>query len=1097
MARSSHSMLGYVRAWLADAKPGAGSDGALLRRFVQRRDDTAFAELLDRHGPMILGLCRRLIGDSHLAEDVFQASFLVLARKARSIRRPDSIGAWLYGVAHRLALKARAKHRRLEPQPLPERPAAGPDPLEDISARELLAIVDTELLELPEVYRLPLIHCCLEGRSLEETAQLLGWSTGSVKGRLERGRSRLRDRLARHGLTLPAVLGPALFLAPPLVATPIMQSTLPLARGAVDLPHVTALAEEGIRALFTAKSKAFTYGSLAASLLGIGIGLSVWAVTYASKPTYKENQNTEIVALVRQLPAPDGNAQANNQAHPLPAGALMRLGTTQHRHPLAKTVLFHPDGTVVNTAGEDGMVRTWEVVTGNLLAEHARPGEHKLDSSLSQDGKLLMRINGNRVEFWRPGSLAMITAHDFNDLKKAVLAPDGRSFATVEGAGASNVLQVHTLEPFSSRPMGRLASFPGEIAIAPDSRRVFTSLSLDGMIRCWDGRQDGPAWSTRIAAAKIVVSANGQCLIVNPERRDGRFVLLDVITGKPLDIPPLPVAGAFWNATLSPDGTHFCCAGDKGVLIWDVREGKPVFQIPGEAHDAAFSPDGRTLAAVSGGIHVYEVATGKLVFDAAIDHGHTTPIRGITWSPDGRRILSHAMPGRNDVLLWDVANPIPKRINGAFRTLARAEFSRDGKHATTLAFDGQTSLANTETAKEVGHRTLVDASDRAFEVALSRDGRQAVFLFDRGEHKLVPEVVWIHPATGETERTISLPDNFGRKVMMSTDGRALYTPRGEQFDSEWQRVLPPLQVPAGRALDEKAVLSNSGDLIAIPLITNGDGNPSRDGVAVWERATGQLLRVVPSRAMLGTVALSPDGGIVAVGELNRVILWEVATGKELARLDLPPRPKSIGDDWFFDAVSFSPDGQRIATGHFDSTILIWDVPQREVPRLTIAEAWDCLGAESGVAMRAMEWLTANRTDALRLLRGRISPSAPMDSATIRQLLADLHSQQTTMRDAASNKLASLGDAIVPLVREAQKCDLPVESIRRIRELLRMFDTATPPVGERLRTLRALVLLERIGTVEAIQLLESVSRGDPAARTTREAKAALERLVASF
>lgn len=1095
MARSTHSLLGYVRSWLASARTHSGSDGELLRRFVKRRDETAFAELLDRHGAMILGLCHRLIGDSHIAEDVFQATFLVLARKGRSIRRPDSLGAWLYGVAYRLALKARTKQKRQEPQAIPDRAAPGPDPLDDISARELLATIDAELQQLPDVYRLPLIHCCLEGRSLEEAALLLGWTPGSVKGRLERGRSRLRDRLARHGLTLPAVLGPSLLLASPSLAASFAQKALPLARSAGVSPAVMSLADDGVRGLLTAKLKAAVALSIAVSLIGIGIGLGIW-VSQGGSAVQDQAVSHAAESLVAMTRNPDREAQAITPAdeHPLPTGAAIRLGSVNHRHILARAIVFQPDAMAVNTFGQDGTLRSWQPETGKLLSVIALPGDGNLDTALSHDGKTLMRVNGDRVEFWRPGPQPTMYFRTFFDLKKAVLAPDGKTFATVEGAPVGNVLKVHTLEPFESRTMGKLASFPGDVVISPDGQRVITSIALDGMIRCWDGKQEGPAWAARISATKINISPNGQWLIVQPEHRDARFKLLSVATGKQPDYPPLPLVDTFWSATISPDGSLFCCVGNKGVLVWNLRDGLPVFQIPGEAHDAAFSPDGQTLAALSGGIHVYRVATGKPVFNAAIDDGHTTPVMGLAWSPDGHRLISHAVQGRNDVLLWDVAHPKPRRIDGAFRTLARADFLRDGKRVVALSFDGQAYVADFASAKEIGHRALVaEAEGRAFDGTLSRNGRRAVFRFDRGEHKAVPQVAWIDPTTGMIERTITLPESFGRKALLSADGRVLYNPRGEQFDPEWQRVLPPLQIPANLMLDEKAVCSADGSLIAIPLYSGNDEQRGRDGVGVWERATGQLLRMIPSQQPLGSIAISPDGGTIAVGDDDQVVVVEVATGAELARFDLPPRPKTIGDDWAFCPIAFSPDNTRLATGHFDSRILIWNVPARRLHSMTRVKAWDRLAEDIGKAALALDWLTANRTEALALLSARINPVPPVDVARVGALIADLGSNELAVRDAATRSLSEMGDGIVPHLKNHQKGNLSAEQTRCIAALIRQFDTSTPPTGEALRIIRITALLERLGSTDAMRILEHMSRGDPSSRATGEASAVLQRL----
>ena len=184
------------------------SDSALLARFVRENDDGAFSALVARHGPMVYNVCHRQLGNMHAAEDAFQATFLVLARKAATVNR-NSVAAWLHGVAGRIALNARRTARRhpvredaLTPDEVPD---THTDPLSHISVRELLLLLEEEVQRLPSEYRIAVVLCCLEGLSQEEAALRLGWTVGSVKGRLERGRARLRARLTCRGLTSAAI----------------------------------------------------------------------------------------------------------------------------------------------------------------------------------------------------------------------------------------------------------------------------------------------------------------------------------------------------------------------------------------------------------------------------------------------------------------------------------------------------------------------------------------------------------------------------------------------------------------------------------------------------------------------------------------------------------------------------------------------------------------------------------------------------------------------------------------------------------------------------------------------------------------------------
>ena len=180
------------------------SDGELLERFVAGPGcdpvgEMAFDAIVRRHGPMVLGVCRRVLGDYHAAEDAFQATFMVLAVRAKAIRKRESLGPWLHGVAARIARRALilGRRRREEPMRLSARlDTAGRDP----ALAELSAILDEELSRLPDKYRLPLVLCYLKGETQEEAAQKLGWTKGTVSGRLARAKDLLRGRLVRRGL---------------------------------------------------------------------------------------------------------------------------------------------------------------------------------------------------------------------------------------------------------------------------------------------------------------------------------------------------------------------------------------------------------------------------------------------------------------------------------------------------------------------------------------------------------------------------------------------------------------------------------------------------------------------------------------------------------------------------------------------------------------------------------------------------------------------------------------------------------------------------------------------------------------------------------
>ena len=170
------AILRHIRELAAAGQAGDLPDRQLLEQFHAAHEEAAFAALVRRHGPLVLGVCRRVLGNAHDAEDAFQAAFLILARKAHAIRKHESLGGWLYQVAFHAALRARrqaALRRQHERQAGPRTPA---DPFAELSGRELLSVLDEEVQRLPERYRGPLVQCYLEGRTCDEASRTLGWA---------------------------------------------------------------------------------------------------------------------------------------------------------------------------------------------------------------------------------------------------------------------------------------------------------------------------------------------------------------------------------------------------------------------------------------------------------------------------------------------------------------------------------------------------------------------------------------------------------------------------------------------------------------------------------------------------------------------------------------------------------------------------------------------------------------------------------------------------------------------------------------------------------------------------------------------------------
>jgi RNA polymerase sigma factor (sigma-70 family) len=258
-----HAVVAYLRRLSPAPGLGEATDGQLLNDFVSRQDQAAFAALIQRHGPLVWGVCRRVLSHTQDAEDAFQATLLILVRRAKSIRKRASVRSWLYGVANRVAVRAKADRHRREVR---ERQASGrldADQAREVALHDLRSVLDEEINRLPAAERLAVVLCYLEGKTNDEAAHLLGWPRGTIATRLARARERLGSRLARRGFSLsgsllsiagppaapPAALANATVKAAFLVASGSMAAT------GVITPTVISLTEGVLQTMFLTKLK--------------------------------------------------------------------------------------------------------------------------------------------------------------------------------------------------------------------------------------------------------------------------------------------------------------------------------------------------------------------------------------------------------------------------------------------------------------------------------------------------------------------------------------------------------------------------------------------------------------------------------------------------------------------------------------------------------------------------------------------------------------------------------------------------------------------------------------------------------------------------
>jgi RNA polymerase sigma factor (sigma-70 family) len=283
-----------IRALAAVRADRQCGDMELLRRFVETADEAAFTVLVERHGPMVLGLCRRLLRQGHDAEDACQAAFLVLARRAGSLRKRDALASWLHGVAYRICVNLkRQQARRQRRERTATRPETSGHDDDEVTWRELRTVLDEELQRLPQRYRAPLVLCYLEGKTRDEAAQALGAKPGALHGLLERARKLLRQRLEQRGVTLSAALfatalpGAAVAVLPPSLTVASASAAVALVRGHEGLiaAHILNLVKEASTAMLVTKLKIGAALIVAAGMLTTLTGGSLHPVSQAQDAT--------------------------------------------------------------------------------------------------------------------------------------------------------------------------------------------------------------------------------------------------------------------------------------------------------------------------------------------------------------------------------------------------------------------------------------------------------------------------------------------------------------------------------------------------------------------------------------------------------------------------------------------------------------------------------------------------------------------------------------------------------------------------------------------------------------------------------------------
>jgi WD40 repeat protein len=1001
------------------------------------------------------------------------------------------------------------------------------DPLLDITIRELRQALYEELDRMPEKYRLPLVLCYLEGRTQEEAARQLGWSRGALRGRLNRGRERLRDRLSQRGLTLSAgllILGPAAVAIPEtLAATTVKAGLGPVGKVVGSVSEKAAvLARDAMRSMVLSKLKA-----------GVAFVLITGLVAAAGVAAHQGLLLTPPEAAAGPQAAPPDSASSDKETKArvdifgdsLPNEAISRLGTVRFRHgALIGFVRFLPDGKTLVSRGPDG-VRTWDVATGRLLQflpQEVVGGAFASATALSPDGRLLILGSATGIRIWEVGTEKPLRVIDTARCMAVCFSPNGQTLAALlPGRGDQvELLDVQTGKRLWSQTPGNLP--PACLAFTRDGKSVI--VAGWGMVQS-PAHTDNTAFFLDAATGKeqrridlgisaphsIALSPDGTRVAMICDASVSTFAedlrIWEMDSGKELFrlAPPTPEEGAhrqrlFSSLVFTPDGRSLITAGGEDELIvWDLATGKERQRLGmhlTNAHELAFSPDGKTLAAAHGvEVRLIDRASGRDQSSAASQLS-AVPITAIL--ADGRTAVSAS--GNSGLTIWDLATGRQRRRLGDPGSLTSFSLADDGRTAFAMQYGGKTlSVIEVETGKERLRLDLNFGEKYPGVKAIGPSGKVLAAGSFTGD-----TIRLIDTTTGKILRILK---DRGRMVAygnFTADGRTLATFRDDHTAKIWDvatgaqvRQLGPFGESGGPISADgwgplyTAVLSPEGNWV---LYANHDHT-----LVMVDTVTGQELRHFEHLASYpNTLRFSPDSRTLAWTAFHDplVHLMELASGKERHTLS--------GHRGSVPSLTFSADGKMLISGSTDTTALVWDLTGRlaqgvgrRAPTADEVEAcWTALANEDvAAAYSAERKLAASPKQAIAFLVDRLQPVRPPDERRMARLIADLDSSQFSAREKAARELEKLGEAAIPMCRKALAGQPSAEIRGRLIGILaKASQTWRFPSLEGLRIFRAVEVLEWIGTDESGRLLERLGQGLPEAQLTQEAKASLKRLA---
>lgn len=1095
------------------------SDDELLHAFAARSEEAAFAAIVRRHGELVLNVCRHVLGHEQDAEDAFQATFFVLARKAASLRNAGSLAAFLHGVAYRLSLKAkrdaarRRKHERLAPLPSSR-------DKDDLAWREVQALIEEEIERLPRKYRTPFIRCYLQGLSRAETARELGVKEGTIWSRLSWARRRLQEKLARRGVALSAALAtlalsdassPAALFQ--LRETMVKSARVFAARGTLTdaaTARAAALAQAGMQTFAAGKGKMVILASIL--LLATGTGGALFQALTPQVPKDQPQAKTS-------LPPDNGRTRVRVDLHgdPLPDGAVARLGTVRFRMSgLVYACCWSPDGKTLAASSVDKSVVFFDAATGKRLRQLQGNSSAATSLAYAPDGRTLATgSESGTIAIWNCDPAKMVRQFRASSDR----GPTGRVWSlafTPDGTGLISAGEdkiIRLWNPTTGKEVRRFTGHEKDVrcaVLSPDGRTLISAAGEE--IRFWEtatGKLIRRLTEHKKPIRALAISADGKLLASGSG--DGQIFLWKTATGaiwrryaedpKALKSDSHALALAF-----SPDGKIFAAgSADYKLTLWEMAKGSHFFQMGSLANDTftggayhdggiqcvAFSPDGTKL--IFSQDNALECGTVSSHKDFPNFSHDRNAVHQMFFRSDGQRLCTVSGLLYPQILEWDaVSGRLIRRVPGEVPLAGLVSFSSDGRLMASISDDADLHLLDTITGKEVRKIPIPFKQRNTYlqEVTISPNGKRLAVigpmgksagLFDASTGK---QVLGMGPASDWT---------FSR-ALFSSDSRLLAVFGNEAIrffdtDSHWE--LPAISPPQ-KHFSFASALSPDGRTLALASHElTPQGWKARD-TTLWETATGKIRGTFSPPCGLRSMRFSPDGRWLAVaGDDRAVHVWDMLKGQWLRHW-----PGHLGE---IGALVFSPDGRRLASGSEDTSALIWDVsglakeqPHREaLSHKELDELWSALaGADAVQAYKALRTLETDPDRAVSLLAERMRYKPSADAKQLASLIAQLDSDDFAVRERATTALRRLDWEAEPALCKVLENKPSLEMRQRVKQLLDDIRKRTP-LPELLRMLRGIEILEQIGTREARRVIARLAEGTT--RPAREAKAALERL----